>query len=105
MNFAEASEFSAEMKNLPVEKELKKKSCVFCFYLPFEKQLCCGFYHTVSDLTQSGVGNGFVNYKTLASHSETMGYVFHLANFYGVCEELACFPWQNIQHEDTKANS
>ena len=107
VNFSEASEFSGEMKKSSGIKRVKKKkkSCVFCFYLPWEKQLCCGFCHNVSDLTQSGVGNGFVNYKTLSSHSKTMGYIFHFANFYGICEELGCFPWQNIQREDTKASS
>lgn len=26
---------------------------------------------------------GFMNYKMLLSHSKTMGYMFHMENFYG----------------------
>ena len=37
VNFAEASEFSAEMKNLPVEKELKKKKLRLLLLFAFWK--------------------------------------------------------------------
>ena len=40
MNFAEASEFSAEMKNLPVQKELKKKKAASSAFICLLKNSC-----------------------------------------------------------------
>lgn len=90
MNFPKFSEFSAKTESpLPREKEWVKNRAVSSAFICFERNRCV-VVSVIKSLILQGTGGGvdFMNYKTLFSHSKTMGYAFHFAHFYGICEEL-----------------
>jgi len=77
LNFVQKQRASSQM----AKKWLRKFSSAFIFLE--RNKVWCGLCHKMSD--HLGVVD-FMNYKMLLSHSKTMGYMFHMENFYDICK-------------------